>query len=342
MDNKSSQIAPTQSRPLISVIVPVYNVAKYMDRCMKTVCGQTYKNLEILVIDDGSTDGSSALCDKWAAADSRIRLIRQPNQGLSAARNTALDVATGEWIAFVDSDDWIERDMYEGLCRVAVENDADIVACGHIREYSKKSKVRSVSDIVKTVTPDEALKMVVEDRHLQNHVWSKIYRRRLFNEVRFPVGEIYEDSTAKGKCRTENDGIADESRSSLSLIKIIGDFRRNSRLANRLAKFLEHLSVLCALDRLRACTEKLRAALLKNTFLLKLHSKVKTCLSTDTGENRVGTLIAKDLGNIFKGKRLHVNLIRNSGVGHNGSRVGVYENYLVALLLKCKTSLCTL
>ena len=193
MDNKSSQIAPTQSRPLISVIVPVYNVAKYMDRCMKTVCGQTYKNLEILVIDDGSTDGSSALCDKWAAADSRIRLIRQPNQGLSAARNTALDVATGEWIAFVDSDDWIERDMYEGLCRVAVENDADIVACGHIREYSKKSKVRSVSDIVKTVTPDEALKMVVEDRRLQKHVWSKIYRRRLFNEVRFPVGEIYED-----------------------------------------------------------------------------------------------------------------------------------------------------
>lgn len=76
---------------------------------------------------------------------------------------------------------------------MAVENDADIVACGHIREYSKKSKVRSVSDIVKTVTPDEALKMVVEDRHLQNHVWSKIYRRRLFNEVRFPVGEIYED-----------------------------------------------------------------------------------------------------------------------------------------------------
>ena len=98
MDNKSSQIAPTQSKPLISVIIPVYNVAKYLDRCMKTVCGQTYGNLEILMVDDGSTDGSSALCDKWAAADSRIRLIRQPNRGLSAARNTALDVAKGEWI----------------------------------------------------------------------------------------------------------------------------------------------------------------------------------------------------------------------------------------------------
>ena len=191
--NQPSSLTATQYQPLISVIIPVYNVAEFLNRCMESVCGQTYRNLEIIVVDDGSTDESSAMCDKWAASDSRIRLIRQPNGGLSAARNTALDVAKGEWIAFVDSDDWIERDMYEGLCRVAVENDADIVACGYIRDYTHKSKVRNLSDIVKTISPDEALKMIVEDRHLQNHMWSKIYRRRLFNEVRFPVGEIYED-----------------------------------------------------------------------------------------------------------------------------------------------------
>ncbi|MGN1245776.1 MAG: glycosyltransferase, partial [Muribaculaceae bacterium] len=189
------QITQTQSQPLISVIIPVYNVAKYLNRCMKSVCGQTYRNLEILMVDDGSTDESATMCDKWAAADSRIRLIRQHNQGLSAARNTALEVAKGDWIAFVDSDDWIETDMYEGLCQIALEHDADIVACGHIREYTKrnKSKVRNVAGETCTIDADEAMKMIVKDRRLQNHVWSKIYRRKLFNEVRFPVGEIYED-----------------------------------------------------------------------------------------------------------------------------------------------------
>ena len=146
--------------------------------------------------------------------------------------------------------------------------------------------------------------------------------------------------TAKGKCRTENYGIADASRSSLCLLKIIGDLGGDSGLTDRLAELLEHLSVLCSLDRLGACTEKSCAALLKNTLLLKLHSKVKSCLSADTGENCIRTLVTEDLCNVLKGEGLHINLVRDGGIGHNGSRVGVNKNYLVALLLQCKAGLC--
>lgn len=191
--NKESASGHSQNQPLISVVIPVYNVADYMDQCMKTVCAQTYKNLEIIVVDDGSTDASSELCDKWAIADSRIRLIRQHNQGLSAARNAGIDIATGEWIGFVDSDDWIELDMYENLYSLAVAHDADIVACSHVREKRHTSKARYTSGEITVITPEEALKMLVIDTRLQNHAWSKLYRRKMFDTVRFPVGAVYED-----------------------------------------------------------------------------------------------------------------------------------------------------
>lgn len=179
--------------PLISVVIPVYNVADFLDQCMESVCKQTYTHLEIILVDDGSTDASAEMCRSWAKKDSRIKLIRQQNQGLSGARNTGIEVATGEWLAFVDSDDWIELDMYEGMMKSALASDADIVACGHIREKRKKKKVLIPSEKPRTVTPDEAQRMVVEDRKLQNHAWSKIYRKHIFDTVRFPIGAIYED-----------------------------------------------------------------------------------------------------------------------------------------------------
>ena len=147
--------------------------------------------------------------------------------------------------------------------------------------------------------------------------------------------------TTEGECRTKNYGIADTLGSRLCLIKIVCDFGGDSGLTDRLAKLLKELSVLCPLNRLGAGAEKLGAALLKNTLLLKLHSKVKTCLTADTGKDSVGTLETKNLRNIFKGEGLHIHLVRNGGVGHDGCRVGVNENYLVALLLKCKAGLCT-
>lgn len=104
---------------LITVIVPVYNVAKYLEKCVKSIQDQTYKSLEIILVDDGSTDSSGAICDKYATEDSRIRVIHKPNGGLSSARNAGLDAATGDYVGFIDSDDYIAPDFYESLLKIS-------------------------------------------------------------------------------------------------------------------------------------------------------------------------------------------------------------------------------
>ena len=118
-------------RPKISVIVPIYNVEEYLGKCLSSVIGQTYTNLEIICVDDGSSDSSGAILDQFAARDSRIVAIHQPNGGVSTARNTALDRCTGDFIGFVDGDDWVEPDMYEVLISNITANDVDISACGY-------------------------------------------------------------------------------------------------------------------------------------------------------------------------------------------------------------------
>ena len=117
------------SGELITVIVPVYNVKDYLQQCVESICGQTYQNLEILLVDDGSTDGSGKICDELAKKDTRIKVIHKPNGGLSDARNAGLDVATGDYIGYVDSDDYIEPDMFEILLTNIEEHQADISCC---------------------------------------------------------------------------------------------------------------------------------------------------------------------------------------------------------------------
>lgn len=121
---------------LISVIVPVYNTEKYLDRCIQSILSQTYSNIEILLIDDGSTDSSGAICDKYAEQDSRVRVFHKANGGASTARNMGLDNAKGEWIAFVDSDDWIDAEMYEEMLSIAEARSVSAVYCDIVMEYS--------------------------------------------------------------------------------------------------------------------------------------------------------------------------------------------------------------
>lgn len=113
----------------LSVIVPVYQAAEYLDCCVESILAQTFSDLELILVDDGSTDGSAARCDRWAAADSRVRVIHRENGGVSAARNMGLDAARGEYVAFVDSDDWVEPQMYENLLAAAREYDCAVVLC---------------------------------------------------------------------------------------------------------------------------------------------------------------------------------------------------------------------
>ena len=117
------------SQPKISVIVPVYKVENFLDRCVESIVGQTYENLEIILVDDGSPDNCPAMCDGWAEKDSRIRVIHKENGGVSSARNAALDIATGDYIGFVDSDDWIEPEMYSSLIQQISESGKHIALC---------------------------------------------------------------------------------------------------------------------------------------------------------------------------------------------------------------------
>lgn len=175
---------------MISIIVPVYNVEKYVRKCLDSVVGQTYEDLEILIVDDGSIDGSGAICDEYATLDERIKVFHTGNRGLSAARNLGLDNAHGEWIGFVDSDDWIEPDMYEFLLKRAKETGVDIVECGVSRDYPRKSiKCRANNSILSGKDAEIAL---IKD-YIRTSVWNKIYRNFLFDNIRFPEGRDFED-----------------------------------------------------------------------------------------------------------------------------------------------------
>lgn len=183
--------------PLISVIIPVYKVEQYLRQCVDSVAGQTHKHLEILLINDGSPDGSGAICEEYALRDPRVQVIHQCNQGLSAARNTGLDAATGEYLAFVDSDDWIEPDMLAALLAGLVEHGADIAGCAPIPEVEDGIAVQfqflCVDATALLLGREDALSELLRDRRLRNFSWSYLYRADLFGGVRFPHGKRFED-----------------------------------------------------------------------------------------------------------------------------------------------------
>lgn len=179
---------------LITVIVPIYNVAAYIDRCVDSIINQTYKNLEIILVDDGSTDGSSAKCDQWAARDSRITVVHQPNGGLSAARNTALDRMHGAMVTMVDGDDYIATDMVENLARLIEVSNANIAVTALASFYDgDEPKVSQGKVHIKIFTADEAIDDVFYQKTLNNSACTRLFRASIFKKLRFPVGMLYED-----------------------------------------------------------------------------------------------------------------------------------------------------
>ena len=178
--------------PLISVIVPVYNVEKYLDQCIASIVGQTYENLEIILVDDGSPDGSPEICDAWAAKDSRIRVIHQQNSGGGAARNAALDVAAGALLAFVDSDDYIAPDMLEYLYGL-LNQGADIAECGYLTTETNDAVFPEYVGECRAYTKEEALSCHIQDTIFRQLIWNKLYRREMVGDIRFPVGTKIDD-----------------------------------------------------------------------------------------------------------------------------------------------------
>lgn len=178
----------------ISVIAPVYKVEPYLDKCVSSIVNQTYKNLEIILVDDGSPDNCPAMCDAWAEKDSRIRVIHKTNGGLSDARNAGMAVATGELMAFVDSDDWIAPDMYEYLYQRLAEDNSDIAACGVQMVWEDKTPSRMLTQEGNCVlNQEEAMRAIIEESWLKQPVWYKLYKTALVRDILFPVEKYHED-----------------------------------------------------------------------------------------------------------------------------------------------------
>lgn len=178
---------------LLSVIIPIYNVEPYLDRCMESIVNQTYKNLEIIMVDDGSPDNCPELCEVWSKKDNRIKVVHKENGGLSDARNVGISVATGEYIAFVDSDDFVDLDMYRYMIDALEKNDADISTCGRYsyRNGEVSQKHIAANEIV--LTPIQAIDELLRGGLIEEAAWDKIYKKKLFDGIVFPVGEINED-----------------------------------------------------------------------------------------------------------------------------------------------------
>lgn len=180
----------------ISIIVPVYKVEPYLRMCIESLVSQTYRNLEIILVDDGSPDGCPAICDEYALNDSRIKVVHQENGGLSDARNTGLEIATGEYVAFVDSDDWVEKDMYEKLISAIERTGADVAASNFYYYEDNLNRIgmsKTNNDCVLVNREEIFHYLVGGDKCLRFEVWNKLFKKEVIGDIRFKKGQIYED-----------------------------------------------------------------------------------------------------------------------------------------------------
>ncbi|HFQ0673997.1 TPA: glycosyltransferase family 2 protein, partial [Enterococcus faecium] len=178
----------------ISIIVPVYKVEKYLRKCVDSILAQTFTDFEVILVDDGSPDNSGKICDEYAEKDNRVRVIHKENGGLSSARNAGIDVARGKYLGFVDSDDYIDEDMYEILYENLKIHDADISSVELIPFYGDRYKKANKEKKVIILNKKEAIKSVLEGTQFYAYAWNKLYRKELFKDNRYLDGKTFEDA----------------------------------------------------------------------------------------------------------------------------------------------------
>ena len=182
------------NEPLISVIIPIYNVKNYLDKCIESVINQTYENLEIILVDDGSTDGSEKKCDEYLDRDKRISVIHKENGGLSDARNHALNKISGKFVTFIDSDDYIDLRMIETLYKLIEEYEADISCVSFLRVFeSRQGRNVTFPFQIATYSGNEAIEDMLYKKSVDTSACGKLYKASDFNEIRYPLGMIFED-----------------------------------------------------------------------------------------------------------------------------------------------------
>ena len=195
-----------KTKPLISVIVPVYNTEKYLKKCIDSIIMQTYKEFELFLVDDGSTDSCPMLCDEYAVTDSRVKVIHKKNEGQGMARNMALDAASGKYISFIDSDDWVVPNMLEKMVNAAEQYSADIVFCGIAVFNGLKITENRYFEDIKLYDKHSLMKDYVSTPYIHTGPCNKLYRHFLFDKIRFPNIRAREDAyimhEVLGQCKT--------------------------------------------------------------------------------------------------------------------------------------------
>lgn len=193
---------------VITVVVPVYRVEKFLKRCIDSILSQSYTNLDIVLVDDGSDDKCPEICDSYAEKDKRIRVIHKENGGLSDARNAGIEVAKGKLITFVDSDDSIDSDYVKQLYETIIREKADISICGYTVFYDNGRTVCNSSNKKMTLNPKETLEKMLYQEDFNVSTWAKLYKTELFSGIRFPKGENYEDSSTTYRLVMKSNKIA--------------------------------------------------------------------------------------------------------------------------------------
>ena len=253
---------------MISIIVPVYNVEPYLDQCVRSIIEQTYTDLEIILVDDGSPDNCPAMCDAWAEKDRRIKVVHKQNGGLSDARNAGMDIASGEYIGFVDSDDWLEPDILESALKQLVQANADIIAFGAIWEYSEKHEIPHPLEDNIYCGSEQILRAYFSECMTLTIVVNKLYRKNILDEVRFLKGKLHEDEFFTYRVLAKANTVV--------VCKKIGyHYRQRENSIMGTQYHLRHLDVLEAMDEKLTFLEQEFPSLLPQ----QRRAQMMTCLS---------------------------------------------------------------
>ena len=251
-------------KPKISIIVPVYKVEHYLKQCLDSIKAQTFTDWECILVDDGSPDSSPAICDEYSSMDSRFKTIHKTNGGLSSARNAGIRIAQGEFIGFIDSDDWIEPGMFQLLYDLITEYDADIAQVGYIKEFIGRQSVKHLVNKTKVISGKEAMREVSFNR-LPNFACNKLHRRKIMT-CDFPEGRAFEDIYVYGHWLKEVDRMAIDPSPMYHYRMRKGSIVHSNVAKNRYDYFLSSIESMAALE---DSPDDKKTFFRKNAFIIK-------------------------------------------------------------------------
>lgn len=231
---------------LISIIIPVYKVEEYLDKCVESIRKQTYSKLEIILVDDGSPDNCGKMCDAYAKEDNRIKVIHKENGGLSDARNAGIEIATGNYIAFVDSDDFVSQDYIEYMYNMITETDAKLAICG-VKEIWKNTQIEEETYAEpKLLTPTETFENFLLAKGIEICAYAKLYHKDLWKEHRFPKGKVYEDTAIMYHIIEEAQAIVYGEKDCYYYIARIGSISKQPGFNKNEEDYIEHTEQMLA------------------------------------------------------------------------------------------------